>query len=78
MPDLLLSHILNYGKFSAVRNDYRAAAEFREICRIAKRNNATTATRVGDSVATYGSYMCIHNFEKAANELDYIKVLIKE
>lgn len=78
MPDLLLSHILNYGKFSAARNDYRADKEFPEIYRIAKQNNETTANTIGRAAAFYGAYMRRHDFEKAANEITYIKELIKE
>lgn len=78
MSDLLLSHILNYGKFSAARNDYRADAEFREICRIAKLNNAATASTIGGATAFYGACMYHNLFEKAANEITYIKELIKE
>lgn len=78
MPDLLLSHVLAYGKFSAARNDYRADKEFPEIHRIAKLNNETTATNLIDSAAIYGQHMHAHDFEKAANEITYIKELIKE
>lgn len=78
MPDLLLSHILNYGKFSAARNDYRADMEFLEVNRIAKQNNETTANTIGRATAFYGTYMRRHDFDNAANQITYIKELIKE